>query len=114
MSEKNDKAVTKETKSEDAVSLPEGFTKENIEIDGTLPSGKKILVKKGKGRHLRNAQRMMTGGSNNSDIARALATYLCTIDGAYVNLEDFDNMDLPDVIAIEAHFLGIASASITS
>jgi len=106
--------MTEKKVKEEAKTLPEGFTSENIEVDGTLPSGKKVLIKKGKGRHLRNAQRMMTEGSNNSDMSRALATYLCAVDGEYVNLEDFDDMDISDAIAIEAHFLAAASASITS
>jgi len=94
--------------------LPEGFTEKTIEFEGTLPSGKKIIVKRGKGRHLRSAQKMMTEGSSNSDMARALASYLCAVDGELVNIEDFDNMEIKDCVAIESHFLEIASASITS
>ena len=85
-----------------------------IEREGLLPSGKKIVIKQGKGKHLRSAQRMMTEGSTNSDLARSLATFLCTVDGAELNVEDFDEMELADVAAIEACFLEKVSASIKS
>ena len=52
--------------------------------------------------------------SSNSDMARALASYLCAVDSELVNIEDFDNMEIKDCVAIESHFLEIASASITS
>lgn len=96
------------------VTLPEGFNRKNIEVSGTLPSGKEILIKKGKGRHLRSAQRMMSEGSSNSDLAHALASYLCAVDGKMLSVEAFDDMNIKDCAAIESYFLDIASASIKS
>lgn len=66
----------------------------------TLPSGKVAEIEKGKGVHVREAQKVIKGDS--SKYMFALIAALTKIDGQSIFMEDLDDMDMPDVMALMA------------
>ncbi|MDI1471930.1 hypothetical protein THER_2041 [Thermodesulfovibrio sp. N1] len=68
-----------------------------------LPSGKKAKIREGKGKDLLNAWRK---AKNNDEIVFALIAELVEIDGKKVIYEDLLEMDLKDVLAIQAEVVG--------
>lgn len=68
-----------------------------------LPSGKKAKIREGKGRDLLNAWRK---AKNSDEIVFALIAELVEIEGKKVIYEDLLEMDLKDVIAIQAEVMG--------
>jgi hypothetical protein len=64
----------------------------------TVPSGKVITVRKGKGRDMINAMRK-TKDSN--EVSFALAAELILVDGNPIIFEDLLEMDLADVMKIQ-------------
>ncbi|MDD3012619.1 MAG: hypothetical protein PHC34_02825 [Candidatus Gastranaerophilales bacterium] len=69
----------------------------------TLPSGKTAKFKDGKGRDLLNAQRK---AKTPDEILFALIAEIAEIDGQTVIYEDLLEMDLEDVLALQAEISG--------
>ena len=68
-----------------------------------LPSGKAAKFKDGKGRDLLNAQRK---AKNSDEILFALIAEIVEIDGQSLIYEDLLEMDLEDVLALQAEISG--------
>ena len=68
-----------------------------------LPSGKNAEIKKGKGRNLLQAQ---INAKTSEEIIYALIAELVEIDGVQMVYEDILELDLEDVIALQAEFSG--------
>jgi hypothetical protein len=73
-----------------------------------LPSGKQAEVRKGKGRDLMRAHRAVAGNAEPMSVSFALIAELARIDGKPLVYEDVLEMDLDDVLALEAEVTGRA------
>lgn len=71
-----------------------------------LPSGKQASIRPGKGRDLMRAQRAVAGDPEPSAVIFALIAELALIDGASVVYEDVVEMDLADVLVLQAEVTG--------
>src|SRR5271154_4203991 len=69
-----------------------------------LPSGLHAEVRKGRGRDLMRAQRASAGGDA-SAVVFALIAELARIDGRKIVYEDVLEMDLADVMALQAEVI---------
>lgn len=67
-----------------------------------LPSGKKAVIHKGKGRNAMEAMRICDGKTER--YLPALMAQLVEIDGSYLVMEDFEDMDLQDFMALQGEF----------
>lgn len=72
----------------------------------TLPSGKVAAIRRGKGRDLMRAQRAVAGNSDPTAVVFALIAELAQIDGATIVYEDVVEMDLGDVLVLQAEVTG--------
>jgi hypothetical protein len=72
----------------------------------TLPSGKAAALRKGKGRDLMRAQRAVAGSSYPDAVIFALIAELAEINDAPVVYEDVLEMDLDDVLVLQAEITG--------
>lgn len=72
----------------------------------TLPSGKTAAVRRGKGRDLMRAQRAVAGNPDPTAVVFALVAELAQIDGAPIVYEDVVEMDLGDVLVLQAEVTG--------
>jgi len=70
-----------------------------------LPSGARAEVRKGRGRDLMRAQRAAAGGDA-SAVVFALIAELTRVDGRKIVYEDVLEMDLADVMALQAEVIG--------
>ena len=70
-----------------------------------LPSGTCAEVRKGHGRDLMRAQRAASGGDA-SAVIFALIAKLTRVDGRKIVYEDVLEMDLADVMALQAEVIG--------
>jgi hypothetical protein len=70
-----------------------------------LPSGARATVRKGHGRDLMRAQRAAAGGDA-SAVVFALIAELTHLNGHRVVYEDVLEMDLADVMALQAEVIG--------
>lgn len=70
-----------------------------------LPSGARAEVRKGVGRDLMRAQRAVAGGDA-SAVVFALIAELARIDGRKIVYEDVLEMELADVMALQAEVIG--------
>ncbi len=70
-----------------------------------LPSGARAEVRKGLGRDLMRAQRTAAGGDA-SAVVFALIAELARVDGRKVVYEDVLDMELADVLALQAEVIG--------
>jgi hypothetical protein len=70
-----------------------------------LPSGARAQVRKGLGRDLMSAQRAAAGGDA-SAVVFALIAELVRVDGRKVVYEDVLEMELADVMALQAEVVG--------
>jgi hypothetical protein len=70
-----------------------------------LPSGARAEVRKGMGRDLMRAQRAVAGGDA-SAVVFALIAELARIDGRKIVYEDVLEMELADVMALQAEVIG--------
>lgn len=68
-----------------------------------LPSGKIAILEQGKGRDLLQAQMK---AKTSDEIPYALLAELCEIDGQKLVYEDILELDLEDVIALQAEISG--------
>ncbi|HEV2169763.1 MAG TPA: hypothetical protein VGR40_02390 [Candidatus Binatus sp.] len=71
-----------------------------------LPSGAKATVRKGYGRDLMRAQRAVAGNPDPTVVVFALIAELAHIDGAPIVYEDVVEMDLGDVLVLQAEVTG--------
>jgi hypothetical protein len=69
-----------------------------------LPSGTRAEVRKGRGRDLMRAQRAAAGGDA-SAVIFALIAELARVDGRKIVYEDVLEMDLADVMALQAEVI---------
>jgi hypothetical protein len=70
-----------------------------------LPSGVRAEVRKGVGRDLMRAQRAVAGGDA-SAVVFALIAELTRVDGRKIVYEDVLEMELADVMALQAEVIG--------
>ena len=70
-----------------------------------LPSGARAEVRKGYGRDLMRAQRAAAGGDA-SAVVFALIAEVTRVDGRKIVYEDVLEMDLADVMALQAEVIG--------
>lgn len=75
-----------------------------MEREIKLPSGKTATIAQYKGKHVREAQRM--ADSDVSKLTFAIIALTTKIDGQPILMEDLDEMDGPDVIALMGEFGG--------
>jgi hypothetical protein len=71
-----------------------------------LPSGKNATLRKGFGRDLMRAQRVVGASSDPSAVVFALIAELVEIDGEKIVYEDLLAMDLNDVLALQSEVAG--------
>ena len=71
-----------------------------------LPSGKTAAIRRGKGRDLMRAQRAVAGNPDPTAVVFALIAELAQIDGAPIVYEDVIEMDLGDVLVLQAEVTG--------
>jgi hypothetical protein len=71
-----------------------------------LPSGKTAAIRRGKGRDLMRAQRAVTGNPDPTAVVFALIAELAQIDGEPIVYEDVVEMDLGDVLVLQAEVTG--------
>jgi len=90
MAEKN----TLPSKNPNAISAEE----RNIYKEFELPSGKHCVIKRFKGKHVQQAQRLMNPELKGEDFADCLAAMLVEIDGKNVLVEDLPEMDGTDYL----------------
>jgi len=72
----------------------------------TLPSGKTAAIRRGKGRDLMRAQRAVAVNPDPTAVVFALIAELAQIDGALIVYEDVVEMDLGDVLVLQAEVTG--------
>ena len=71
-----------------------------------LPSGRNATIRKGFGRDLMRAQRVVGASNDPTAIVFALIAELVEIDGEKVLYEDLLAMDLNDVLALQSEVAG--------
>ncbi len=71
-----------------------------------LPSGKSATIRKGFGRDLMRAQRVVGVSSDPTAVVFALIAELVEIDGEKIVYEDLLAMDLNDVLALQSEVAG--------
>jgi hypothetical protein len=71
-----------------------------------LPSGKTAAIRKGFGRDLMRAQRVVGVSSDPTAVVFALIAELVEIDGEKIVYEDLLAMDLNDVLALQSEVAG--------
>lgn len=82
----------------------EAKVKSTGEKEFTLPSGRTAVIKPFKGKHVREAQRL--AGDDAGLIVFAMIAITTTIDGQAIIMEDMDEMDGPDCLALMGEFSG--------
>ncbi|HYH17499.1 MAG TPA: phage tail assembly protein [Azospirillum sp.] len=80
----------------------------------TLPSGKAATVRKGKGRDLVQAARMAGGGNDGMKLTMGIIAVLTQVDGRPLVIEDVEEMDLGDVMALMGAVMGNGASSLSS
>jgi hypothetical protein len=88
----------KTQKQENTPSTIEGIENRNVYLEFELPSGKICTIKRFKGKHVQQAQRLMN--SDGSDMAECLASILVEVDGKAIFKDEFDEMDGVDYLKI--------------
>jgi hypothetical protein len=73
----------------------------------SLPSGKQADVRKGKGRDLMRAHRAVAGNPEPMSVSFALIAEVARIGGKPLVYEDLLDMDLDDVLTLEAEVMGV-------
>ena len=71
-----------------------------------LPSGKNATIRRGFGRDLMRAQRVVGASSDPTAVVFALIAELVEIDGEKILYEDLLAMDLNDVLALQSEVAG--------
>ena len=75
-----------------------------------LPSARKGEVRKGKGHDLMRAHRASAGNPEPMSVSFALIAELARVDGNPLVYEDVLEMDLNDVLALEAEIMGVGDS----
>jgi hypothetical protein len=75
-----------------------------------LPSGKRGEVRKGKGRDLMRAHRASAGNPEPMSVSFALIAELARVDGSPLVYEDVLEMDLNDVLTLEAEIIRVGES----
>ena len=75
-----------------------------------LPSGRKAEVRKGKGRDLMRAHRAVADIAEPMSVSFALIAELTRIDAKALVYEDVLEMELDDVLALEAAVTGVSES----
>jgi len=75
-----------------------GVADRNIYQEFQLPSGKNCVIKRFKGKHVQQAQRLMDPKLGGEDFADCLAAMLVEIDGKSILKEDLPEMDGMDYL----------------
>jgi len=78
----------------------------------TLPSGKTAELRKGKGRDLMRAHRAVAGNLEPMSVSFALIAELVRLEGKALVYEDVLEMDLDDVLTLEAEVSGAAEGNV--
>lgn len=86
------------------MSEKDGKEMEKVGKEIKLPSGKIAVIEPFKGKHVREAQRI--AGGDVSNIMFAMISLTTTIEGHAVLMEDMDEMDGSDVLALMGEFGG--------
>lgn len=86
-------------------------TKPEVIKEVTLPSGAKATFYRRKGIALINAQRKAGGDSSRTSFA--VLSEVVEIDGKLRMMEDFDEMDLFDVMCLNEEFSGLGKSGQT-
>lgn len=76
-------------------------------IEMELPSGKKAVLRRFTGKDVRIAMTIannVKGGLDQNQMIFALIASTATIDGQQIVMEDIDDMDGPDVLALMGEF----------
>jgi hypothetical protein len=86
----------------DSATIPETTTEMPVGVSKIveLPSGKVATIFKGKGKHVREAQRLM--GEDSTLYLNALMSMLIHVDGKPMLMEEFDEMDMEDYTELMA------------
>jgi hypothetical protein len=92
------KETPKTQKQENTTGTIEGIENRNIFSEFVLPSGKKCVIKRFKGKHVQQAQRLMK--DDGSDMAECLASILVEVDGKQLFKDEFEEMDGIDYFKI--------------
>jgi hypothetical protein len=71
-----------------------------------LPSGRTAVIRKGCGRDLMRAQRVVGASTDPTAVVFALIAELVEIDGEKIVYEDLLAMDLNDVLALQSEVAG--------
>jgi hypothetical protein len=71
-----------------------------------LPSGRNAVIRRGRGRDLMRAQRAVAGNPDPTAVVFALIAELAQIDSAPIVYEDVVEMDLGDVLVLQAEVTG--------
>jgi hypothetical protein len=71
-----------------------------------LPSGRQADIRKGKGRDLMRAHRAVAGNPEPMSVSFALIAEVARIEGKPLVYEDLLDMDLDDVLTLEAEVMG--------
>ena len=91
-------ATPKTQKQEKTTGTIEGIENRNVFLEFDLPSGKKCVIKRFKGKHVQQAQRLMN--SEGTDMAECLASILVEIDGKQLFKDEFAEMDGVDYLKV--------------
>lgn len=70
----------------------------------TLKSGKVAEITPGKGKHVRAAQRLVSGNPDESAYFPALMSQIVTIDGKPITMEDVDELPMGDYMQLMTYF----------
>ena len=87
------KETPKTQKQQNTTGTIEGIENRNVFSEFVLPSGKKCVIKRFKGKHVQQAQRLMNPLLKGEDYADCLAATLVEIDGKKMLVEDLPEMD---------------------
>lgn len=74
----------------------------NNDLTFDLPSGRKCIIKKGKGKNITEA--MKTAGKEGERFLFAMICQLTTVDGNPIVIEDLEEMELKDAMDIQTKF----------
>ena len=87
------KETPKTQKQEKTTGTIEAIENRNIYLEFELPSGKKCVIKRFKGKHVKQAQRLMNPVLKGEDYSDCLAATLIEVDGNKIVVEDLSEMD---------------------
>lgn len=84
------------------ISTPPSLKPEDIRAEFDLPSGKHVVIRKGKGKDLRLALMAAGASADAFTILNAIIARLGLFDGKRVTMESLDELDFDDAMALNA------------